>query len=113
MPVTYEEMNQARDVFRGARQEFSLKYHDFLTTVLKEAGVHKKLVKIKDKDLIGTFMVDTDHYDRAPWSIKFYPLTKSGEISLRSKYLNNFYSWKEDSFVEQLKNIAEVVGDLP
>lgn len=113
MTVTYEEMNQARDDFQKARHRFSIKYHDFLTTVLQEAGVYNKLVKIKDIDLIGQFKIDSDICDRVPWSIKFYPLTKSGKISMKSKYLHNFYSWKEDSFVEQLKNIAEVVGDLP
>lgn len=113
MQVTFEEMNQARDKYRVARQEFSLQYLRYLTTVLENAEVLDKLVKIKGKDLTGQFKVADTNSSSQPWEIKFYPLTKNGEISLRSKYLNGFYSWKEDTLVEQLKNIAEVVGDLP
>lgn len=114
MSVTYEEMNQARDTFVTARQEFSIKYYDFLTTVLKEAGVCDKLVKIKgERDLIGQFKISSDPYDRRPWEIKFYPITLSGKVSLKSKYLLDFRSWNEDSLVEQLQKIAEVVGEAP
>lgn len=113
MQVTYEEMNLARENYATARQEFSLQYLRFLTTVLEKAGVLDKLVKIKGKDLTGQFKVADTNASRQPWEIRFYPLTKNGEISLRSKYLNGFYSWKEDTLVEQLKNICEMVGDLP
>jgi hypothetical protein len=34
-------------------------------------------------------------------------------VSMKSKLLLNFYSWKEDTLVHQLKEICEVVGDLP
>lgn len=111
MPVTYKEMNQARDEFSTARQEFNRKYYDFLKTALEEAGFLNKLVRIKDKDLTGQFKISDSPSSRQPWEIKFYPLTKSGEVSMKSKYLNNFNSWKENELVEQMLKIAEVVGE--
>lgn len=111
--VTYEEMSKAREEYNEARSAFKQKYFEFLTSVLREAGVFHKLVKIKGRDLVGQFQVSEDPYDRTPWSIKFYPLTKNGEISLRSKYIN-FYSWNENILVENLKKVVEeVVGDVP
>ena len=111
MSVTYEEMNQARDAFSKARQEFSSKYYDFLRTALEEAGVHNKLVQIKDTKLVGVFKISESISSRQPWEIKFYPMTKNGTVSMKSKYLNNFCSWYENTIVKQLQEIAEVVGE--
>ena len=113
MLVTYAEMNQAREDYNEARSEFRKTYFNFLTSVLREAGVFHKLVKIKDRNLVGQFQVSEDPYDRAPWSIKFYPLTQKGEISLKSKYVA-LHSWDESTLLENVKRIVEeVVGDLP
>lgn len=109
--VTFEEMIQAREELGVARQNFSLKYHAFLVTVLNKAGFLNKLVQIKGSDLRGQFRITTTMSSRYPWEIKFHPLTKSGEVSMKSKYLTNFYNWNENTLTEQLLKIAEVVGD--
>ena len=111
--VTYEEMNQARDNFSKAQMEFKSQYHNFLYTALKETGFCDKLVRVKSNGLLGQFQVVESPYVSRPFEINFYPLTKEGRVSLRSKYLNNFYRWKEDTLVQQLEEICEVVGDLP
>lgn len=111
--VTYEEINIARDNFSKAQAEFNSHYYYFLCTVLQEAGVYNKLVRIKSSNVLGQFQVAEEPSVRRPFEINFFPLTKDGRVSLRSKYLRDFYRWKEDSLVQQLKEIAEVVGDLP
>lgn len=111
MSVTYEEMNDARGEFQEARTKFSLKYHDFLTTAIENAGFLNKIVQIKDTGVRGQFKVSSNISTRQPWEIKFHPLTKSGEVSMKSKYLHNFYSWKEDELTEQMLKIAEVVSN--
>lgn len=110
--VTYEEMCNAREVYATARQEFSLKYHYFLDTVLSEAGVHNKLVRIKSTGLMGQFKVSHETSSSRPWVINFHPLTKDGRVSMRSKYLYEFNRWKEDTLIQQLKEICEVIGEV-
>ena len=112
MSVTYEEMNQARRDFEDARKEFNLKYLDFLKGCIENAGFTNKLVQLKDSTIRGVFRVDSYSSTYQPWEIKFYPLTKSGEVSMKSKFLHNFYSWKEDELTEQMLKIADVVGEV-
>lgn len=111
MSVTYEEMNQARRDFEDARIEFSKKYYDFLSTCIENAGFKNKLVQLKETDIRGVFKVDSESSTRQPWAIKFFPLTKNGDVSMKSKYLHNFCSWHENTLTEQLLNLAEVVGE--
>lgn len=113
--VTYEEMNEARSVYTDARSKYVYTHHNFLTTILKEAGVYKKLVEIKGSRLRGEFQVSCEAYDTTrPWTIKFFPVRKTYEgISMKSKNIPNFYPWQENTLVQQLKDICEVVGDLP
>ena len=111
--VTYEEMNKAREVYNKARSEFRMTYFNFLISILREAGVYHKLVKIKDRNLVGQFQVAEDPYDRAPWTIKFYPLTQKGEVSLKSRYVS-LNSWDESTLLDSVKRVVEeVVGDVP
>lgn len=112
--VSREEMEQTRLAFQEARTRYSHAYFNYLTTVLKEAGVYKKLVRIKGSDQLGQFKVADNPYTPQPWKISFFPVKKiNGGISMKTKHLHNFDSWREDSLVQQLKGIAEVVGDLP
>lgn len=112
--TTYEDMIRARDEFTKSKNAFGEMYYKYLISVLEQAGFNNKLVRVKDSNLMGQFSVEGDsyHYGR-PFAIKFFPVTLKGTISLRSKYLNNLCMWKEDTLVEQLQTIAEVVGDLP
>ena len=109
--ITYEEMNKARSDFEDARRDYNLKYHDFLKGCIERAGFTNKLVQLKDSTIQGVFKVDNESSTRQPYAIKFFPLTKNGDVSMRSKYLPRFYSWHEDTLTEQLLNIAEVVGE--
>lgn len=109
--ITYEEMNKARSDFEDARREFNLKYLDFLKGCIENAGFTNKLVQLKDSTIRGIFKVDSDSSLRRPFTIKFFPLTKNGDVSMRSKYLPRFYSWEEDTLTEQLISLAEVVGE--
>ena len=117
MPIpvtTYEEMEASRNSYNEALYSFGRNYHDFLSTILEEVGFRNKLVQLKDSNIKGQFKVDSTPYTRQPWEIKFHPCKKSdGSISLKSKYLNKFRSWDEKTLAEQLKDLAEVVGDLP
>ena len=109
--MTYSEMNKEREVFRIAMVKYNQAYHDFLTAILKESGFYNKTVRIKDTDLVGQFKVSDACTYRQPWELKFHPLTKDGLISQRSKPVRGFYSWKEDTLVEQLHKVAELVGN--
>lgn len=114
IPVTtYEDMNKSRTSFQEARSEYSKVYFNFQSTILEEVGFRNKLVRLKDGTM-GQFKVDADPYSARPWTIKFFPLRKSdGLVSLKAKFLHNFYPWDEKTLAQQLKNLAEVVGDLP
>ena len=112
--VSYEEMEQSKLAYQEAWIKYNHTYFNFLTTVLKEAGVYKKLVNVKKFDLQGQFKVTDNPYTSQPWRIAFFPVKKvNGGISSKTKYLGNFNSWRDDTLVQQLKDIAEVVGDLP
>ena len=112
--VTRDEMEQTRLAYQEARTKYSHAYFNFLSTVLKDAGVYNKLVKIKGDDLLGQFKVSDEPYNNRPWTIKFFPMRKTYEgISMKSKTLRNFYPWNEDTLVKQLQDICTVVGDLP
>lgn len=115
IPVTtYEEMESSRKGYNEALSSFGKTYFNFLNTILEEVGFRNKLVKLKDSNMEGQFKVDSSPYTRQPWEIKFYPCRKSdGAISMKSKYLGKFRSWDEKTLAEQLREIAEVVGDLP
>ena len=112
-PVTYEDMKNARNVFLESQITFNKVYYGYLSTILEEAGFLDKLVKLADGTQ-GQFRVSDDPYPNRPWSIKFFPVRKiDGKISCKSKFVPGFYSWEESTLIEQLKNLAEVVGDLP
>ena len=112
--VSREEMEQVRVSYNEAWKKYCNTHFNFLTTILKEAGFYNKLVKLKDSELRGQFKVSTEPYGNIPWTIKFFPeRTTYKGISSKSKNVRNFYPWQEDTLVEQLKEIAEVVGDLP
>ena len=115
IPVTtYEEMDKSRTTYQESYRQYKKSYFNFLNTVLEETGFRDKLVQLKDTNIRGQFRVDDNPYTSQPYEIKFFPCRKSdGQISLKSKYLNNIRPWDEKTLVEQLKNIAEVVGDLP
>lgn len=112
--TTREEMEETRKVFEEARSKYTLAYHNFLETILSEAGVRNKLVEIKSSGLRGQFKVSVEPYLPRPWTIKFFPVRKTYEgISMKSKNIPTFYPWEESTLVEQLKNLCVVVGDLP
>ena len=112
--ISREDMEDARSKYQEARTKYSHAYFNFLTTVLDDAGVLNKLVKLKGSDLKGQFKVSDEPYLPRPWTIKFFPVRKTYEgISMKSKNIPNFYPWNEDTLVQQLKDICEVVGDLP
>ena len=117
MPIpvtTYEEMVASRKSYNEAFDSFGKSYFSFLHTILEEVGFTDKLVKLKSSNVKGQFKIDSTPYSRQPWEIKFHPVRHSdGSISIKSKYLNEFRSWDEKTLSEQLKDIAEVVGDLP
>ena len=111
--VTYEDMKNARSAFLESQITFNKVYHGYLSSILEESGMHNKLVQLADGTR-GQFLVSDDPYTNRPWSIKFFPVRKvDGKISQKSKYVPGFYSWEESTLVEQLKNLAVVVGDLP
>lgn len=112
--VTYEDMNKSRTTFQEARESFRITYYHFLSTILTEVGFNNKLVRLKRCGTLGQFQVYEDQYSARPWVIKFFPCKKSdGHISMKSKYLHDFTPWNEQTLAQQLKDIAEVVGDLP
>ena len=113
--TTYEDMNEARSAYQKARSDFNAVYFNYLSTILEESGVRNKLVRLKDGTQ-GQFKVADDNapYTSKPWAIKFFPCRKSdGLISTKTRFIPGFYSWEESRLVEQLKEICEVVGDLP
>ena len=112
--VTYEEMKEARNEFNDVRMKYASIHHNYLNTILEEAGVHNKLVQLTDGTR-GQFQVCIEPYfTERPWTIRFFPVRKSdGLISRKSKYVSGFYPWEETNIVSQLKNLCEVVGDLP
>ena len=111
--TTYEKVVEAKEAYNKARTEYHNVYYNYLRTVLLDIGFHNKLVRLNGTNILGRFMIDTSPSNYRPYELKFYPLTKKGTISEKSKYLPNFRPWNELSLREQLCYLAEVVGDLP
>ena len=113
--ITYEDMIKSRTAFQEARESFRITHYHFLSTILDEVGFSHKLVRLKQDGTLGQFQVYEETYSAIrPWTIKFFPCRKSdGQISMKSKYLRDFSPWNEQTLAQQLKDIAEVVGDLP
>lgn len=110
----YADMVVSRNNFKTAQSQYRLDYHAFLQGILSRCGVLNKIVLIRNRgnDLMGEFRVEEDCCSSKPYVIKFHPLTKSGEVSSRSKYLSDFYPWEEHTLEEQIRNlVVEVVRD--
>ena len=111
-PVVYEDLVSSRAKLKIELIKFSSNYHDYLVSALITAGFYNKLVRLKVRETVGQFRVDSSSYSiYRPWEIKFHPLTKNREVSMNARILPNFYPWKEDCLVEQLLDIAEVIDE--
>lgn len=110
----YEEMIASRNNFKASQSQYRLDYHSFLQGILSRCDVLNKvvLIRTRDSDLVGEFRVEEDCCSSKPYVIKFHPLTKSGEVSLRSRYLSDFHPWEELTLEEQIRDlVVEVVRD--
>ena len=117
IPVTtFEEVQASRVAKQEAEVSFFKTYLNYLNSALSEVGFRNKLVRLKaggHKGLEGQFRVIESGFPFHPYEVKFYPRRKSdGGISEKSKWIG-LYSWDEEHLAENLKSIAEVVGDLP
>ena len=113
--VSYREMMETRERTNRALQENNRKYKNFLITCLCEAGFeNSKKVRIKTTGAVGVLEVEDKQYLYGgfprPYEIKFYPETKSGEISKKSRYIP-LSQYREEDLVKQLTNLFELVGD--
>lgn len=114
--VTLEEVQEARQKRDNSIDDFRNKYYGYLMTCLCEAGfvdshkVHK--VRAKSCGTIGILRIESEQYSNLyPYGIKFYPIKKDGKVSLKSKYITQFYGWRIENLLEDLLEAFELVGD--
>ena len=105
--TSYEEMMEARNEAEESAKKYKQAYKNYLITCLCKAGFADKKVKRKRTGVIGFLKVAECSFFHAH-EIKFYPLTKDGNISKVAKYHGYYH---EDRLVEELVANFELVGD--
>lgn len=111
--VSYEEVAEAQHKAEEAKKEFLWKHKNFLITCLCKVGFADKRVRVKKTGDMGVLRVE--EYNSLsflhPYELRFYPIKKNGEISLKSRYVNGFFSFREKDTIQQLLDIFELVED--
>lgn len=78
----YEKLGKLREQYREALQE-----------LLKENSLDKGVIRIEDGKE-GVLAIDPDLYTSLRYGLKFYPITRNGEVSKKSSggciYLQEF-----------------------
>lgn len=110
--TTFEEVEEAKIKRENSVKDFRSKYENYLMTCLCNAGLAHNKVRVKKNGDIGVLRVEENRGSISyPYEIKFYPLKKDGEVSLKSRYVSEFWGWKIKSLVEELQKTFEPVGD--
>lgn len=79
-------MESTRDIekrFSEELEKLQERYREALEELIKENGMDKGVIRIKDGKE-GVLLVVQDFYRRLGYEVKFYPFTKSGEVSQKS-----------------------------
>jgi len=79
-------MESIRDIEKRFTEELGKlqeRYREALEELIKENGLDKGVIRIKDGKE-GVLLVVQDFYRRLGYEVKFYPITKSGKVSVKS-----------------------------
>ena len=110
--TSYEEMIEAKQKAEEAKKQFHWRHKDYLITCLCNVGFAKSKVRVKKTGDIGVLVVEEKGYlSTHPYEIKFYPFTKSGDLSKKSRYVAQFNQMHEKDIIRELQNCFEKVED--
>ena len=70
-------------VFGEELKKLRERYREALKELIKENGLDKGVIRIEDGKE-GVLVVESEYYKTLGYEIKFYPITKSGKVSLKS-----------------------------
>lgn len=109
--TTFEELEKYEQEREEAIVDYHFKYIDYLRSCLRITGLTSK-VRVKETKDVGVLRIEENRGSIAfPFEIKFYPIKKNGEVSLKSRYVNKFLSWRIKELVSELQKAFEPVGD--
>ena len=110
--TTIEEVEEARQKKINAEKDFHIKYKNYLWTCLCDVDMANTKVRLKNTDIVGVLRVEKDVGSLTyPYDIKFFPLKKNGEVSLKSKYVPRLFIIQDRYKREVLRELFEIVGD--
>lgn len=82
-----ETENDIEKRFGKELNELQEQYREALEELIKEKGMDKGVIRIRDGKE-GVLVIESDWYRRSGYDLKFYPITKAGEVS---KKASGFY----------------------
>lgn len=110
--TTLEEVLEAKLNRENAIKDYRIKVKNYLITCLCDTKFSNVRVRVKKTGDVGELRVvenrDSPIY---PYEVKFFPVKKDGNISLKSKYIPNLYGWHLTKTDKMLQDIFEIVGD--
>lgn len=110
--TTYEDVLRAQVERDEALKRYSDKCEKYLISCLRNAGLDNVLVISKSTKCVGVLRVEKCSSSVYPYEVKFYPITKSGNISMKSKGVPRFYGFSYRNMQTNLiECFAKVVGD--
>lgn len=112
--TSYEEVEKARQGKVKACKNYASKVKDYLLTCLHNAGIkHNTIVRYKVTGGKGVLRVVEAGFITSEYTheIKFYPFTKSGNISSKSSYIYDI-KYNYGSISKALSDNFEVVGEI-
>ena len=110
--TSYKEVLEAKKKKDKANFDFLWKYKNYLITCLCNAGLVKVIVRNKNTNDKGVPRVEENKGSLLyPYEIKFYPIRKDGGVSLKAKYIPNFWQYKTAEIFTSLQNSFESTGD--
>lgn len=110
----YKELEKLKTKFEEARKEFTSEAFEYLEACLSDVGYANSIVNYKRENVKGVIRVVSNPYDyqvTKPYVYKFYPLKKSGEVSVNSLSISKLWV-SYDLIPEMLSETFELVGDL-
>lgn len=112
--TTLEEVLEAKLNRENAIKDYRIKVKNYLITCLCDTKFSNVRVRVKKTGDVGELRV-VENYGSAltlyPYELKFFPVKKDGNISLKSKNVPNLYGWHLTKTDKMLQDIFEIVGD--
>ena len=110
--VSFEELKLAHDMRDKCILDFNCKYRNYLLTCLCNAGFSNVKVRAKKENITGFIEVTLNNGSSYyPYKLRFYPVKKNGEKSLKHTYIAGLLPFYGEDLTEKLLSLFELAGE--